>query len=549
MKLAWGLAAAALAVGARAALPPGTAADVIAIPGQGSISGVRDNANNTRYWLSVPFAADAGGENRFLAPKPRAPWTGVLDATEYGPGCPSLHHNADVPTNTKEDCLNADIFAPVNASKAPVVVWFYGGGFAEGSNSGPFRLYDGAYMASRHGVVVVQPNYRLGALGWARFKGTSATGNAGLLDQDFMLRWVQRNIALFGGDPAQVTIMGESAGAMSVGIHLTRPGSRGLFHRAVMESNFAGYVYRNSSGADDFGQTMCTDVPGCMTGDSCSLSCLQAANLTDVTKAWKKASGDIIDSILSDFNHLIDAVLAYTPIVDGEVITELPLAAIAAGSPNYQSDIPVLIGTNGFEGQTFVYAATKDVLPSWLLPLVYPVVLGGEDNAKQILARERYAVATSDDAKVQLSNIVTDAWFRCASELFVDSAQAPAFVYRYNHTFSHSEVFGEFGLPTICEKVACHASELPFVWHNDVPSLNATFSPAERVLTTQMDAYWASFITTGDPNELRAAGAPEWPRWSPQDAINVRFDTPRPQNETSKELCAFWKSLPGFGFF
>jgi len=538
----------AAASAARASLPPGTVADKVALAGQGSISGVRDTANNTRYWLSVPFAADAGGSNRFLPPQPRPAWPGVIDATEYGPGCPSLHHNADVPTSTKEDCLNTDIFAPASATgPVPVVVWFYGGGFAEGSNSGPFRLYDGAYMAAHHNVLVVQPNYRLGALGFARFKGTSAKGNAGLMDQDFALRWVQKHAAEFGGDPSQVTIMGESAGAMSIGMHLTRPNARGLFQRAVMESNFAGYVYRNASGADDFGETVCQNVPGCSPG--CSLECLQAANLTTMTKAWKKASGDIIDFVLSDFSHLIDCILAFTPIVDGEFVTELPLAAIASGSPNFQADVPVLLGTNGFEGQTFVYAATKADIPSALMPLVYPVIFGGEDNSAAILSQPRYATALSPDAKVQLSNIITDAYFRCASERFADAATAPAFVYRYNHTFSHSEVFGKFGLPTVCEKVACHASELPFVWHNDVPSLNATFDAQELALTGQMDAYWASFIAHGDPNTAAAPGAPQWPRWSTADKTNIRFDTPGPQLEDSKAMCAFWEALPGFGFW
>lgn len=453
-----------------------------------------------------------------------------------------------------------DIFAPANPSGLgpasaeapalqPVVVWFYGGGFAEGSDSGPFRLYDGAFMASTHNVVVVQPNYRLGALGWVRIKDSNAKGNAGLLDQDFALRWVQKNIAAFGGDPSQVTIMGESAGAMSVGIHLTRPNSRGLFQRAIMESNFAGYVYKNSSGMEDFGATMCDAVPGCSSSSGCSLDCLQAANVSAITTAWKKASGDIVDTILSDLNHLIDSVLSFTPIVDGEVVTELPLAAMASGSPNYQSDIPVLYGSNGFEGQTFIYAATTADIPSFLLPLAYPVLLGGEDNAKAIEAQPRYAVDSSPDGKIQLSNVVTDYFFRCASQQFSVAATAPTFVYRYNHTFSGGAVFGKFGLPVVCEKVACHASELPFVWRNDVPELNASFTPPELVLADQMDAYWASFIRTGSPNTMKLASAPEWPRFDLSTAQNLRFDTPAIETEDSLDMCNFWRSLPGFGFF
>jgi carboxylesterase type B len=222
---------------------------------------------------------------------------------------------------------------------------------------------------------------------------------------------------------------------------------------------------------------------------------------------------------------------------------------MASGSPNYQADIPVLYGTNGFEGQTFIYAATTDVIPSVLLPLAYPLLLGGEDNAKAIEAAPRYAVAASPDGKIQLSNVVTDYFFRCGTQQFSVAATAPTYVYRYNHTFSGSSVFGKFGLPVVCEHVACHASELPFVWHVDVPELNATFTPAELVLTDQMDAFWASFIKTGSPNTMKLPAAPEWPRFDFSTAQNLRFDTPSIEVENSLDMCNFWRSLPGFGYF
>jgi carboxylesterase type B len=543
------LLAAVAAIGAQAASSLRSTSAVVTLPGQGTISGVLDASNNIKYWRGVPYAADTSGANRFLAPKSRTAWTGTLDATSYGPGCPSLHHNPDVANVTSEDCLNMNIYVPANAQgKLSTVVWFYGGGFAEGDNQGPFDIYDGQFMASKHNVIVVQPNYRLGALGFARFRSSAAVGNAGILDQDFALRWVQKYISLFGGDPSQVTIMGESAGAMSVGIHLTRPGSRGLFSRAIMESNFAGYVYRNSSGADDFGDTVCQGVPGCWENSACSLTCLQSADYDTVRTAWDKASGNVMDFILSDWGHFADAILGFTPIVDGNIITELPLAAIASNSPNYQSDVPVLVGTNGFEGQTFIFSITNDKLPTFLLDIAYPVLMGGVDNAKQISAQPRYSPSEYDDARIQLSNVVTDAWFRCGSEMFANGAST-AYMYRYNHTFSHSEVFAEFGLPTVCEEVACHASELPFVWHNDVPVLNATFSPEEVVLSNQMNAFWASFIRGGDPNTYAAPGSIQWQQWNTTTKMDILLDTPELYMESSAEMCAFWSGLKGFGFW
>lgn len=254
----------------------------------GKVLGTRDVGKNLRQFFAVPFADDTGGANQWRAPgAPRAPWAYVMDCTTWGAGCLQSHHNPDVPANKSSDCLNVNVFAPILAkgAKVPVMVFFNGGAFMEGSNQGPFGMYDGAFIASSANVVLVSANYRcarggernersgraraphlsppspllssppptlshppsLGAFGYLATGRDDINGTFGLQDQVAALQWVQRNVAVVGGDPDAVTVFGESAGAMSIGILLTSPKAEGLFHRAIMESNVGGFNYKNSA--------------------------------------------------------------------------------------------------------------------------------------------------------------------------------------------------------------------------------------------------------------------------------------------------------------
>jgi carboxylesterase type B len=206
----------------------------------GDVLGVRDTAAGVRTWLGVPFADTTAGVNAWAAPARRPAWSpAVFNATAFGPGCFSPHHNPDVAKNMSFDCLNANIFAPVLAAgeTVPVMVFLYGGAYLEGDNQGPFGIYGGAVFASTQKVAVVALGYRLGAFGWlAALDGSGIDGNFGLMDQIAGLQWVQRNIAAFGGDPTRVTLAGQSAGAYSVAAHLASPLSAGLFRKSSMLS-------------------------------------------------------------------------------------------------------------------------------------------------------------------------------------------------------------------------------------------------------------------------------------------------------------------------
>lgn len=189
--------------------------------------------NGVRVFMGIPFAAPPVGPLRFSAPKPAAAWTGVRDAMQAGPACPQTGPPVQ---NATEDCLFLNVWAPVNASKLPVLVFLYGGGFVLGTGA----AYDGSLLAATGKVIVVTMNYRNGILGFlanaALDSHGTLTGNYGIEDQQTALHWVQRNIGNFGGEPRNVTLGGESAGAMSTCANLAAPNSNGTFVRAIVES-------------------------------------------------------------------------------------------------------------------------------------------------------------------------------------------------------------------------------------------------------------------------------------------------------------------------
>lgn len=206
---------------------------------QGSVRGTEGHA--ARVWKGIPFAKKPVGDLRFQPPEPPEAWEGTFEANEFGPVCTQ---NKDIAAmlgapaeNMSEDCLYLNIWAPAGPREGlPVMVWIHGGAFRAGAGSSP--LYDGASMAENGGVIVVTINYRLGAFGFLHLAGldSSYSANLGLLDQIAALKWVRENIKAFGGDPEQVTVFGESAGAMSIASLLAMPAAKGLFQKAILES-------------------------------------------------------------------------------------------------------------------------------------------------------------------------------------------------------------------------------------------------------------------------------------------------------------------------
>lgn len=211
----------------------------------------------------------------------------------------------------------------------------------------PFYIYRGANIAARAPVIVVSANYRLGALGFV--VTDQLKGNNGLLDQRASLEWLQRNIAAFGGDPSRVTIWGESAGAMSAGIHLIMEDSKPLFQQVIMESNVGGYRYRELPQAQVYGNAFCSLLNCSTSGTTCDTQCMQKVPATTIGWAWNKAGNNIEAILLGNWNHWLEAVLDWDPVVDGTLVPMEPIDALAQGK--FDTSKNILMGTNA-NGET-----------------------------------------------------------------------------------------------------------------------------------------------------------------------------------------------------
>ena len=291
-------------------------------------------------WKGIPFAQPPTGQRRFRAPQPLEPWTGVREVTAFGPMAPQVpeimggiaggaDRAAKLPPMS-EDCLSLNIWSPgADHERRPVMVWIHGGAFTLGSASDPW--YDGTSFAVTHHIVVVTLNYRLGILGFVSLKDLAGedaayTGNCGLLDQIAALEWVRENIAAFGGDPDQVTVMGESAGAISIGTLLGMPAAHGLFQRAILQSG-AGSDMTTRSRATKVAQALLAKL---------GLETSQLAALADVPL-------EALLKIQPELGREFGSVQAFSPMIDGDTLPQHPSAMIAQGSA---ANVAILAGTN-----------------------------------------------------------------------------------------------------------------------------------------------------------------------------------------------------------
>src|SRR6201996_942418 len=349
----------------------------------GAVRGTRENG--VIAFLGVPYAAPPFGPNRMRPPQPVTPWTGDHDATTYGPTVPK----GDYPPHYQplfpevvipgENCLNLNVWTPAVGISGPspglpVLVWIHGGSFMNGSGS--LGEYDGSAFA-RDGIVCVTINYRLAAEGFlfTGSTGESAAGDAaegdaadgnpnlGLLDQLAALRWVQDNIAAFGGDPARVTVAGESAGAMSVTTLLSMPRSEGLFAQAIAESGAGAHTLTPDEGAR---------VAGHLAAELGVPAEREAIKAVPLDKLVQAASDLVVEVQTSPdparWGQLALSLLPFAPTVDGTILPAAPLASIAAGQGR---DVPLLIGSNRDEARLFLVAAqTIGVIDDGLLAAV-----------------------------------------------------------------------------------------------------------------------------------------------------------------------------------
>lgn len=483
---------------------------------QGSIS----------VWKGIPFAQPPTGARRFRAPQPPEPWAGVRPATTFSPMAPQAPEMGTSMVGTlgaedaveqrplSEDCLYLNIWSPgVGGEKRPVMVYIHGGAFTIGSASDPW--YDGTSFAARQNIVVVTLNYRLGILGFVCLQdlagGDAAyTANCGLLDQIAALQWVREHIAAFGGDPEQVTVMGESAGAMSIGALLGMPAAHGLFQRAILQSGAASNVTTRVH-ATQVAQALLTRL-GQQTAQSSALAEVPVETLLAVQPELGREFG---------------GVRAFSPVIDGETLPQHPLAMIAQGSA---ANVAILTGTTRDEWRLFAMMSGGPKVDEEQLARTF-----GE-RASQALALYTQARA---DASVDLAwvDIMSDQIFRMpAIRLVQGQIQQGAPVWMYRFDWQSPAFGGVLG--------AAHAMDIPFVWNSLDTGLSRVFtgdSPDRQALADLMHASWAAFIRCGNP---ALASLPAWPPYDLDRRATMVFgDAPHVIDDPQGQIRTLWEQV------
>jgi para-nitrobenzyl esterase len=459
----------------------------------GALEGLRPQAlPRGGAFLGIPFAAQPVGNLRWKAPQPPPPWRGTRKASAYGPACPQLpspwlpEMSGVQQMATDEACLSLNVWTPElhPKTKLPVFVWIHGGGNVEGSADWPPL---GQTLAER-GVVVVSLHYRLGALGFlagpwlASESSHHVSGNYGQLDQLAALRWVQQNIASFGGDPNRVTIAGQSSGALDVCNLMASPLAAGLFRQAVLESGVCvDSVYPEAHAAEVNGERLAKDL-GILPGPE-ALKALRAVPAERILEATKD-----------------DPELDLEPVVDGWVLPRQPAIVFAEGK---EAHVPVLAGST--EDEVSIFASPIVGGTSWRPDTVAAyrrwLVERFKSHANEVFAH--YPAHSDGEARRVFEEMDTDFDFGFGAWLLAnDISRAGQRAFLYHFTYAGTGKFAALG--------AFHSEELMFLSRKYWTSWIAR--PNDTMLSDAIVGYWVRFIETGDPND---PSLPGWPVWHP----------------------------------
>ncbi|XP_072497459.1 acetylcholinesterase isoform X1 [Notamacropus eugenii] len=523
--------------------------DLLVTVKEGKLRGIHLNAPGgpVSAFLGIPFAEPPVGPRRFLPPEPKRAWNGVLDATSFQSVCYQYVDNLypgfqgsemwNPNRELSEDCLYLNVWTPSPRPVVPasVLVWIYGGGFYSGASS--LDVYDGRFLARVEGTVLVSMNYRVGAFGFLALPGSrEAPGNVGLLDQRLAMQWVQDNVAAFGGDPRSVTLFGESAGAASVGMHLLSPPSRGLFHRAVLQSGGPNGPWATvGAGEARRRATLLARLVGCPTGsnDTELVVCLRT-----------RPAQDLVDHEWQVLPQQSVFRFSFVPVVDGDFLSDTPEALINAGDFH---GLQVLVGVVQDEGSYFlVYGApgfSKDNeslinRAQFLAGVQVGVPQASELAAEAVVLHYTDWLHPDDPARLReaLSDVVGDHNVVCpVAQLAGGLAAQGARVYAYvfDHRASTLSWPLWMGVP--------HGYEIEFIFGLPLePTLN--YTGPERSLALRLMRYWANFARTGDPNEPREREAPRWPPYTAgaQQYVSLNLRPLEVRRGLRAQACAFW---------
>ncbi|MDB5453103.1 MAG: Carboxylic ester hydrolase, partial [Caulobacteraceae bacterium] len=427
-------------------------------------------ANGVNVYRGIPFAAPPVGDLRWRAPKPAANWTGVRPAVTMPSAC-----------TASEDCLYVNVFTPADAkagAKLPVMVWIYGGAFTGGSNA----LYDGTSFA-KQGVIYVALNYRLGRAGWfahpalTKEAGKGPNANYGIMDQIAALKWVRDNIGAFGGDTKNVTIFGESAGAISVNYLMLAPEARGLFQKAISESGFGRLAAKPLSGpgsAEETGVNWTKSI-GITGDDAAAAKAMRALSFEDLRKGPLPLG-------------------SVGPIADGHLITGTAVEEFAQGK---QAKIPYILGGNSDEAS--LTRSTTNAAQRMA------AISTGKD-----VFQAAFDADHANDNNRMVARLVTDELISEPDRALarIHSKSQPTWVYHFSYTPMANRPT-VMGLP--------HGGEIAYVFNTP---RGAPFDPEGASISRAANAYWVAFAKTGNPG---SAGGPAWPKFDASNEALMEF--------------------------
>jgi len=481
----------------------------------GDVRGV--TSGQTQSFKAIPYAAPPVGALRWLPPEDPANWTGIRDASKFSPECPQTSH-FDGKFTGNEDCLYLNVFKQVGANALPVIVFIHGGSNVRGSASQPGMdkdvfLYDGSSLAQKN-VVVVTLNYRLGTLGFighpklSETSGYKGSGNYAYMDQIQALKWVQRNIAVFGGNPSNVTLLGHSAGAKGVWVLMSSPLSKGLFHGAIVHSAVREGARRQDE-ADDVGQQLSKRL-GCLNAPD-ELACMRGKSAEEVVGAMPSGPGS----------------RNYGAVVDRKVLEATPIAVMQGGQHHH---VPILQGNVADEMSTLGVGPTDIDTEEKYETAVKSLASKMGASASEML--QLYPSSEYPAPHKAYNALRADMEYLCPSRrvLTAISGKQTEFVGRffYTHTFS--------GGPNV-QFGAAHGFELLFVFDSlrgaRVPPTND-----ELALVKMFQDTWSSFARTGTPPAF-------WKRYDAQKDNYAIFDTTMSEAEgLHAKRCKLWDTLP-----
>jgi para-nitrobenzyl esterase len=492
--------------------------------GSGRLEGIREDG--LHVFKGIPYARPPVGPLRWAAPEPATPWSGTRPAGTFGPIAPQDARGTAIPGRAPsteiqaEDCLFLNVWTPAaDDARRAVMVWIHGGAFVHGSGSSPIR--PGRTLPLRGGVVLVTINYRLGALGFLPLKQLAgsriqATGNEALLDQILALQWVHDNIAAFGGDPNNVTVFGESAGAMSIGALLAMPQSRGLFQKAVLQSGAS--TFRPLDHAVKVAEKY-LGILGLKASQAEELRALDAGRLMAAQRelALAGAPPGVRGANLE-------------PVLDGEVLKEVPLDAVEHGSAR---NVTLLAGSNLEEGKLFAMIGpnlrdmNEDTMTLRLQRLL------PDSHIPGLVARYRTALAKRDLPVTPYEIYVAiqgDQQFRMPN-IRLCEIQERLGTRSFGYVFNWKSAAPGFG--------ACHALDVGFVFGNLTDEFEGR-GPAAHELAGNMQDAWIAFAKSGDPS---CPGLGQWPRYGKDRKMMVLGEHSRVETAPYEAERAAWDGI------